>query len=358
MKKLLIALLYSSVIFSQEVAVDLQQQIDSAKAISQTFFEKEKVAGMAITVSKNGKIIWSEGFGYTDLEAKTKVDPSKTQFRVASISKSLTAVALAKLMDDNLLDLDESLYKYLPNYPKKKYDFTIREIGGHLAGIRHYRGTEFILNKKMNITEGLDIFKNDSLLFKPKSKYSYSTYGWNLLSEVVQKVSKISFNNYMVTTIFKPLKMNGTTTGITDSIMPNRTKFYIKTNAGDIVLGPEVNNEYKVAGGGFVSTAEDLIYFGNEIISPKILSKKSLSELLKEQFTIDGKSTNYGVGFNVTQSINKTPKYGHSGGGIGASTYLLIFPKEQVVISILVNVSRVSVRELSEKLEVVFLTED
>ena len=355
MRKLLFIFFLSSIAFAQEVTTVNQLEIDTAKKIAQDFYEKENIAGMAISVSKKGALIWSEGFGYADIATKKKIDPAKTQFRIASISKSLTAVALAKLMDENQLSLDASLYTYLPDYPKKKHDFTIRQIGGHIAGIRHYRGTEFILNKKMNITEGLDIFKNDPLLSKPGSKYNYSTYGWNLLSEVIQKITGSPFNDYMTKSIFNPLKMFSTTTGITDSIMPNRTKFYIKTNAGEVILGPEVNNEFKAAGGGFIATAEDLVRFGNEIVSPKLISKNSFAELFKEQKTTDGKGIAYGVGFRVGLSENGTPKYGHSGGGIGASTYLLVYPKEKIVITILTNVSRIPVRELSNKLGAVFL---
>lgn len=355
MKKVLLAFFISSCLYAQEVTVTYQQHIDSARSLAKEFFKENKIAGMAIAVSKNNAIIWSEGFGYSDLESKSMVDPATTKFRIASISKSLTAAALAKLMDDGLIKLDASLYTYLPNYPKKKYDFTLRQIGGHIAGIRHYRGSEFILNKKMDITQGLDIFKDDPLLFEPQSKYRYSTYGWNLLSEVIQKTADTPFNSYMERQIFSPLKMNHTASESSDVSQPSVTKFYIKTNAGKVVLGPEVNNEFKVAGGGFLSTAEDLIRFGNEIIAPKILSDRAVSELLKEQKTKDGKGINYGVGFKVSTSQAETPKFGHSGGGIGASTLLLIYPQEQLVISILVNVSGIAVRDIGKKLEAVFI---
>jgi CubicO group peptidase (beta-lactamase class C family) len=167
-------------------------------------------------------------------------------------------------MDNGLLDLDESIYSYVPDFPRKEYDFTVRQVGGHIAGIRHYNGSEFILNKKMSIVEGLDIFKTSPLKFKPGTDYSYSTYGWNLLSVVVQNASKTAFNKYMNDNVFTPLNMANTTLDLSDQDMPNRTLFYNKTNAGDITLGPEVSNEFKAAGGGFVSTSEDLIKFGNE----------------------------------------------------------------------------------------------
>ncbi|MCO4822814.1 MAG: beta-lactamase family protein [Flavobacteriaceae bacterium] len=349
---------FQSVIIGQTQAVATpisKSQIETAKQITADFLNSEKIPGLSISMSQNGSIIWSEGFGYSNIEQKTKVNPSVTQFRIASISKSLTAAALAKLVDDGLLDLDESIYTYIPDFPKKKYDFTVRQVGGHIAGIRHYNGSEFILNKKMSIVEGLDIFKDSPLKFKPGTKYSYSTYGWNLLSVVIQNASKTEFNKYMRTAIFEPLKMNSTTLGLSDQDMPNRTLFYNKTHKDAIVIGPTVSNEHKVAGGGFISTSEDLVKFGNEIISPKILSIASVKALVTSQKNDEGKTTNYGIGFGVSETAIDSPKYSHSGGGIGATTFILLYPEEKIVIAILTNLSGVPIRDLIKQLETVFL---
>ena len=170
MKKItfIFAVLISALCYTQEVLVQNSTQIDKAREIASTFLTSQHIPGMSISVSKNNELIWSEGFGYSDIATKTKVDPSKTQFRLASISKPITAVGLAILADRNQLNFDESLYTYMPNYPKKEYDYSIRQIGGHLAGIRHYKGQEFISNKKMSIKEGLGIFKNDPLIHPPR----------------------------------------------------------------------------------------------------------------------------------------------------------------------------------------------
>ena len=327
----------------------------SPKDYAFNFLNKENIPGMSISVSKKGTLIWSQGFGYSDLQNKTKVSPKTTQFRIASISKPISAMALATLVDKNKLEFDASIYKYLPDYPTKEYDFTIRQIGGHTSGIRGYKGNEFFLNEKLSITEGLDIFKDDPLLFKPQSDYNYSTYNWVLLSEVVQEIAQTPFSNYVEKVIFNPLKMTSTTLDVSDSIFPNRTKFYRKTKAGQIVLGTDVSNEYKVAGGGFLSTSEDLIKFGNEVIYPKLISETALKELIKPQILESGKITYYGIGFSIGETKTNTPVYSHSGSSIGASTLLLIYPKEEVVISILTNLSNVPIYDLGKTLESIFL---
>ncbi|MDU8885381.1 serine hydrolase domain-containing protein [Yeosuana sp. MJ-SS3] len=357
MKKLISLLLFINLSFGfgQSLGSLQDEKIKTAKEIAEAFLNKNNIPGMAISVSKNGKIIWSEGFGYSNIELKTEVSPSETQFRIASISKPITAAALAKLVDDRKLDFDESIYTYIPEFPKKKFDFTVRQVAGHIAGIRHYNGQEFILNKKMTIVEGLDIFKDDPLKFKPGSDFSYSTYGWNLLSVVVQNAAQTPFNDYMQETIFKPLKMDYTTLDLSDSNMPNRTQFYRKTYANKIVLGPTVSNEHKVAGGGFLSASEDLVKFGNEIISPEILSEASLKELVTPLTLDSGESTNYGIGFGIGKTKKETSIYGHTGGGVGASTLLRMYPEENIVISILTNLSQAPIRDIGEELELIFI---
>jgi len=354
-KIILILILFSQSYSFGQSDGSIKEKIEEAHKIAQEFLEKEQIPGMSISVTKNGNLIWSEGFGFSNLEKHIKVSSRSTQFRIASISKSITAVALAKLVDDHKLNFDESIYTYIPDFPKKKYDFSIRQVAGHIAGIRHYNGNEFISNKKMSIVEGLDIFKASPLKFQPGTKFSYSTYGWNLLSVVIQNASGTEFNTYMKASIFNPLKMHNITLGLSDAVMPNRTEFYIKTNSNIIKLAPKVSNEHKVAGGGFISTSEDLVKFGNEIISPKLLSKTSVQELVKSLSTIDGESTNYGIGFTVGQTKNGTPRYSHSGGGMGATTFLMIFPKENIVIAIITNLSQVPIRNLTNALENVFI---
>lgn len=331
-----------------------QQKIKVAKEVAEKFLKSEQIPGMSISISQNGKMIWSEGFGFADVVSKKKVNASTTQFRVASISKTLTAFALAKLVDDKKLDFDASLYTYIPDFHKKKYDFTIRQIGGHIAGIRHYNGNEFLMNKKMSIVEGLDIFKNDSLEFEPGTNYKYSTYGWNLLSVVVQNAAEEDYNEYMKKVVFSPLQMKNTSLGYSDKEMPNRTLFYVKEH-GKIKIGSTVSNEFKAAGGGFVSTSEDLILFGNEILHPTIVSKKVVAELTKPQHLTNGKKINYGIGIAVNHIKNNVVRYSHSGGGMGATTYLLMYPEKELVMAILTNLSDVNIRKIVEELEAVFI---
>src|SRR5690606_7590581 len=155
MKRLItyIMLLLAPFGFAQTPATSEPQKIRTAKRLAKKFLRQEGIPGMAISVSQNGELIWSEGFGYSQLQPETKTQPDSTQFRIASISKTITTCALAKMGENKTIDLDTSICTYLPDYPKQLYDFTVRQLGGNIAGIRHYKDNEFSLNKKMTITE-------------------------------------------------------------------------------------------------------------------------------------------------------------------------------------------------------------
>ena len=344
-------LLLTSVGFNLNTENSGDFKVKAVRKLAKKFLRQQSIPGMSVSVSQKGELIWSEGFGYARRKPKIKVDPSKTLFRIASIAKSITALTLAKLVDDNHIDLNESIYKYLPDYPKNTYDFTVKELGGHLAGIRDYKGNEFTLNKKMSITEGLDLFKNDSLLFEPSTQFSYNTFGYVLLSEIMQKASKTDFNALVKNTVFIPLGMTNTMLDDSEINFKNKTNFYIKKR----VLSTPVANEYKVAGGGFLSTSEDLIKFGEEIISPQIVSKESLSKMITSQELKTGEITGYGIGFSVECTKNNTHKYYHTGGGVGASTILLMYPEESIVISVLTNRSGADMEVFGKQLEAVFI---
>ncbi len=358
MKKIIafIMLALSSFGFSQTTDKPQEVKPKTAKKLAQEFLKANNIPGMAISVSRHGNLIWSKGFGYARLKPKKRVKPHKTIFRIASISKSITAVALAKLADEKLIDLDSSIYKYLPDYPKKIYDFTVRQLGGNIAGIRHYKNdSEYALNKKMSITDGLSLFKDDPLLFEPGSQFNYSSPGYVLLSEIIQKTVRMPYTTLVTDSIFRPLGMDHSMVDDSDIKIRNKSQFYSSSGKNKPVVAKPVSNGYKAASGGFLSTSEDIIKFGNEIISPKILSQHGVSEIVTSQKLNNGYRTGYGIGFSVEKSKNGTPKYYHTGGGIGASSILLIYPEEELVITVLTNLTGVNMKEFANQLEAYFM---
>ena len=297
--------------------------------------------GASISVIQDGKIVWSEGFGLADLEQQVPVTP-RTVFRIGSVSKPLTATALGLLVEQGKVDLDAPVQRYVPGFPVKRYPITVRQVAGHLAGIRHYRAGEFENQQHYRtVLEGLAIFRDDSLLFEPGTRYRYSSYGWNLISAVIEGASGEPFLPFMRRVVFERAGMGHTYPEFADSIIPFRADFYSYANVRRMMLNaPYVDNSYKWAGGGFLSTSDDLATFGRMMLEGKLLRPETVRTLWTSLRTADGKDTGYGVGWSVSTDSAGRRRVGHTGGAMGGTATLQIYPEQRLVIAMLVNSDR------------------
>jgi CubicO group peptidase (beta-lactamase class C family) len=321
----------------------------------QTLMKRRAIPGVAVTVMVDGKIAWSEGFGFADLEQRVKVDPAKTKFRIGSISKSLTAAGLAKLYEANKIILDSTIYFYLPNYPKYKYKFTIKQLGGHIAGVRHYKGNEWYSTQHYyTISEGLTMFKDDSLNFKPGLKYQYTSHGFNLLSAVMEKAAGENFLTYIQNNVFTPLNLTNTKPDVNDSIIDSRSRFYEMRNS-KIKNAPYVDNSYKWAGGGFISSSTDIAAFGSALLRNDFLKPETIRLFTTPQKLNDGSSTTYGIGFASGKDSKQNSWFGHSGGSVGGTTDMVIYPEQKIVVVVLTNLSDAKLGAISRQVAQAFI---
>lgn len=315
------------------------EAIAKARALAKQWMAERGYVGLSVSVGINGEIVWSEGFGHADLEQQVPVT-RETKFRIGSVSKPVTAAALAQLVEQGKLDLDAPVQRYVPSFPDKGKTITVRQLAGHLAGIRHYRGEEFLLARRFNsVTESLSIFKDDPLLFDPGTRYSYSSYGWNLLSAVVEGASGQNFLDYMRANVFERLNLKNTAADENEKIIPHRTRFYQRDSDGTLRNAPYVDNSYKWAGGGFLSTTDDLVRFGSAHLKPGFLKAEMLAVLFTSQKTAAGELTNYGIGWIVNTDDNGRRTIGHGGGSVGGTTMLRLYPESGVVVALAVNLS-------------------
>lgn len=305
--------------------------------------------GFAVAVSACGKIVWEKGFGFADLENGAPVTV-KTKFRVGSVSKTLTSAALGQLVDAGKLDFDAEVQTYVPAFPRKEFPITVRQVAGHLAGIRHYAGNEFLsADHYDSVSAGLAIFQDDPLINRPGTAYSYSTYGWNLLSAVVEGASGDDFLDYMKTHVFAKANMADTLADINASIIPARSQFYdFDEDSGKNNSAPYVDNSNKWAGGGFLSTPTDLLHFAHAMFDGDLVTPETFSTMTTSQTTTAGEKTNYGIGWatdmaprelqrageafseeqmaRVADIIGDERIIGHSGGSVGGLTLFIATP--------------------------------
>ncbi len=343
------------------VAQNMQSEVaEEALELIQDFREFNNIPGVSASVAIDGEIVWSEGFGYADMEQQVPVRAGQTKFRIGSVSKPLTAAALGLLYDQGKIDLDAPIQTYVPNFPEKEWPVTLRQLAGHLAGIRHYSGPwEWLSNKHYEtVSDGLVIFAKDPLQFEPGTRYSYSSYAWNLISAAVENVAEEEFLSYMESTVFESLGLHNTDADHTDSLVSNRTSFYSLTSDGAVINAPFVDNSYKWAGGGFVSTTDDLVRFGSAHLDPGFLSDTTLQTWIRSQTTTSGELTNYGIGWRSGTDAFDNPYFGHSGGSVGGITQLVVYPDQDVVVAILTNSDEVQYGDVHHQLAHLFFPDE
>ncbi len=296
--------------------------------------------GMSIAVAVAGKVVWAEGVGLADIEQCVPVTP-KTKFRIGSTSKPLTSAGAALLYEQKRLDLDAPIQRYVPDFPDKGTPITTRELLGHLGGIRHYNADEALPNRDVygSVTKSLKRFMNDALVTPPGTKFSYSTYGYVLISAVIEKASGEDFLSFMHNNVFMPLGMQDTVADESEKIVPHRARWYNVKADGNYRNSDYEDLSYKWAGGGFLSTAEDLARFGSAMLKAGFLKSDTLTMIFTPQKTNSGTSTNYGLGWFIHDAGgNGTPKqFEHSGGVAGSSSWLVLYPDRGVVIACVEN---------------------
>ncbi|XP_004485209.3 serine beta-lactamase-like protein LACTB, mitochondrial isoform X1 [Dasypus novemcinctus] len=434
--------------------------IESSRDLLHRIKDEVGAPGIVVGVSVDGKEVWSEGLGYADVENRVPCKP-ETVMRIASISKSLTMVALAKLWEAGKLDLDIPVQHYVPEFPEKEYEgekvsVTTRLLISHLSGIRHYekdmkkvkeekaykalkmmkgtlesdeekggksnekndlakgkteqdnesrgrnskpgkkkndfeQGELYLKEKFENSIESLRLFKNDPLFFKPGSQFLYSTFGYTLLAAIVERASGYKYLDYMQK-IFHDLDMLTTVQDENEPVIYNRARFYVYNKKRRLVNTPYVDNSYKWAGGGFLSTVGDLLKFGNAMLYGyqvglfKNSNENLLPGYLKPETMVMiwtpvpntemswDKEGKYAMAWGVVEkkqtygSCRKQRHYAsHTGGAVGASSVLLILPEELdgeatnnkipprgIIVSIICNMQSVGLNSTALKIALEF----
>ena len=331
-----------SLSWSQPAAVE-----DASKSVRK-FMREHRIPGLSITVADNGRIVWSEGFGFADRRNRERVS-AETMMRIGSVSKTVTAAGAAILYERGLLDLDAPVQQYVPSFPEKRWPITTRQLMGHISGVRHYRENEMLGDRFYpTVHDGLEIFSEDTLMFQPETEYSYSSYAWNLVSAVMEGAAGEDFLTFMEWNVFSPLGMHSISPEHRDSTLSNLATFYTvipHINIGDFHFlktrwqSPHVDNSYKWAGGGFVSNTRDLVLFGLAHLDDQFLKPEIITLWQTSQMTTDGKKTNYGLGWRSGETEHGLGWVGHSGGSVGGRAMFIIIPEKQFVIAILVNSS-------------------
>lgn len=295
----------------------------------------DQTVGLSIGFMKDD-YVWANGYGYADLENSS---PAKAEsaYRLASVTKPMTAVAILQLAEKGKINLDAEVQTYVPYFPKKQWPVTVRQLLGHLGGISHYKNydQEGHFKNHKSTREAVAVFENFDLIAEPGTRYSYSSYGYNLLGAVLEAASGMSYGDYMRQNVWQPLGMSDTRMDDPLEVIPNRVRGY------QLVDGKVKNSEFvdissRFAAGGTRSTVPDLLKFAKGIIDGKLVSSDTTNMLSTSMSTRAGRLTNYGMGWETTP-YNGRYMLVHSGGQQETRTLLYILPSRRLAIAVGVN---------------------
>ena len=322
--------------------------VERGRQIARASLTEKNLPGLSVAVGIGSDIVWTEGFGWADLEKKVKVEPG-TRFRIGTASTALTSAAVGLLIEKGQLNLDDEIQPYVPVYPQKQWPVTLRQLMGHVAGVRNDGGDEGPLLSAHceHPVEGVQAFAKYPLLFEPGTRYRYSSYGWILMSAVVEAAADEPLLTFMRKQIFEPLDMDDTIADSAAEASAHRATAYFPRFGGDPRYGPDLMREidYSCYAGssGFVSTPTDLVRFAIAINSGTLLQPATVQLFQTSQRLASGEETGYGLGWDLeTVSLAGKPTrvIGHDGDSLGGMVAsFMTFPEHGLVVSVMSNTS-------------------
>ncbi|HYR28432.1 MAG TPA: serine hydrolase, partial [Thermoanaerobaculia bacterium] len=285
--------------------------------------------------SVKGDVTWVKSFGVADLENGTSAR-NDSSYRMASVTKTMTAVAILNFADEGKLDLDAEVQRYVPAYPRKQHPVRIRQLLGHIAGTPSY---ETMAEQAMKVAETsaetIARIGGAELIAEPETRFSYSNHGFMLLRAVIESVSGKSYDDYLREAIWAPLGMRNTRADDPVSVIPNRVRGY------RLIDGKVQNSEFtdprsRLGAGGVRSTVPDLLAFARGLFAGRILAPATRDRMWTSMTVQGGRPTPYGMGWWTGSRNGRFAVY-HGGGTQETRTYLLLLPSEQFAVAVAAN---------------------
>lgn len=298
---------------------------------------KPEETGCAVLVAKDGQVIYRKAFGMADLELNVPMKPEMV-FRIGSITKQFTAIAILQLMEQGKLSLQDEITKYIPDYPMQGHSITIEHLLTHTSGIKSYTNVpEFrkMMRTDMTPEEMVEKIKPLPMEFAPGTKWNYNNSGYFLLGYIIEKVSGKKYAEYLQDNIFIPVGMTSTLYGDDTRIVMNRASGYQPGENG-VVNADYLSMTLPYAAGSIMSTVDDLYKWNRALLDFKLVKKETLEKAWTGYKLADGKDTRYGYGWFMSE-IHGSPTIEHGGGINGYLTSSIYLPQEDVFVALFSN---------------------
>ena len=339
-------------LFSPEL---LSAQVDAEQI--RTYVEQVRnetgVPGMSVAIAIGNELVFSDGVGFAELDNKV-LATGRTVHNVGSVSKVLAVIPIMQLVEQGKVDLDATIQTYLPYYPEKAHPITVRQVLTHTPGIRHYNGREFgpygLLEMRHygEFEKATELWRDDPLLFEPGTYWLYSSHAMNLMHGIVESVTGMNFEAYCRKCIWEPAGMLSTSFDVPSRVVQNRGRGYVRDQNGVLVNPRYADVSYKYAGGGMLSTVEDLVRLGIALNRGLLLSRETIQEMYRPQldpsirrFVHNGEPVPLQHKQAIVWWIRTDPQGrgfpGHTGTAKGTRSFLMNYPDIGVVVSLQVN---------------------
>jgi len=336
---------------------------EQSRQIVRASMSENNLAGLSVAVGIDGGIVWAEGFGFADIESSLPVTPDH-RFRTGTASIVFTSAALGLLLDEGRLKLDDEIQRYVPEFPMKKWPVTVRQVMGQVAGFQTEDPDNGVLTSSHceRPADAVALFAKAPLLFQPGTEYRDSTFGWVLLSAVVEAAADTPFTTFLNENIFRPLGMLDTFKESVTNPPSDAATSYNPRFAANPVYGlrplPKFDYSCHAGSNGFLSTPSDLVRFGMAINRGKLLGPQTVQTLQTPQRLASGQQTSYGLGWDlktVTLAGQQVQAAGHNGHfWVEEVASLLTFPERGLAVAVMSNVSFAGTPSVAERVAQTF----
>ena len=306
------------------------------EAFVQGEMQRLRIPGLTVGFFKDD-CTWVAAFGFADLENKTPASV-RSAYRYASVQKSMTALAVLQLADRGKIDLDAEIQRYVPYFPRKPWPVTVRQLLGHLGGIPHYvnRDVEQHITVHKTTREAVAIFEGFDLVAEPGTRYSYSSYGYNLLGAAIEGASGMSYGDYMRANVWGPLGMSSVRLDDPVALIPNRVRGYRLQNS-TVVNAEFIDVSSRFAAGGTRGNVPDLLRFVRGVQQTRGVTGRSLDLMYTPMTTRAGQAVPYSAGWQIPPVRNRGRLVVNDGGQQETRTFILNAPEQHFGLAFAMN---------------------
>ena len=348
---ILAALAVPSLATSQSGRVSREVIARAADSIAQAYLQRGHVAAMSIAVVRGRDTIVMKGYGLADIENEVQA-AAQTVFRIGSVTKQFTSVAVMQLVQQGKLSLDDEVTKYVPNAPVHGRKILVRHLMNHTSGIPSYTDVGPIFGRVMRQDLAHDsllaIVRDDSLQFEPGSHFYYNNTGYFLLGMIIEKVTGKKYGDYLRETLFAPNGLTSTVYCSESPLIKRRARGYNDTPAG-LVNTDYISMDLPYAAGSLCSTVRDLVVWTRALHSGTLVNNASFTTMTTPVKLTSGRPMSYGFGLSV-DTVGSHRRIHHGGGINGFISELAHYPADSLTIVVLSNTSPAPTNQVADNL--------